>query len=59
MWSVLKRLGLGLTLILLTSAVLREPWCAPPDLLAKAAVVIDEQGRHERAEISGAAGRNC
>jgi putative ABC transport system substrate-binding protein len=39
-------------------AGLRDPWRAPPDLLAKAAVVIDEQGRHERAEISGAAGKS-
>jgi ABC-type uncharacterized transport system substrate-binding protein len=31
---------------------LREPWRVPPDLLAKASVVIDEKGRHERGKSS-------
>jgi putative tryptophan/tyrosine transport system substrate-binding protein len=34
---------------------LRDPWRVPPDLLAKARVVIDEKGRHERGKATDAA----
>jgi putative tryptophan/tyrosine transport system substrate-binding protein len=32
----------------LALANLREPWRIPPDILARASVIIDEAGRHER-----------
>jgi putative ABC transport system substrate-binding protein len=34
---------------------LREPWRVPPELLAKASVIIDDKGRHERGKASDAA----
>jgi putative ABC transport system substrate-binding protein len=36
---------------------LRDPWRAPPDLLARAKVIIDEHGRREQGEIAGGAGK--
>lgn len=103
MWSVVKRLSLGLALIVLTSAILiglnfydvgrdtsklvqvldgtpiaripsaiittrflllntralenlRDPWRAPPELLARARVIIDEHGRREQGAVASAAG---
>jgi ABC-type uncharacterized transport system substrate-binding protein len=46
----------GRVLMINTRALekLREPWRVPPDLLAQAAVVIDKQGRHERARTANA-----
>ena len=35
---------------------LRDPWRAPPELLARARVIIDEHGRREQGAVASAAG---
>ena len=47
----------GRVLMINTRALdnLREPWRVPPDLLAKASVVIDEKGRHQRGKSTDSA----
>ena len=45
-------------LLLNTAALanLRDPWRAPPELVARAKVIIDEHGRREQGENANAAG---